>query len=99
MSIYMAVFIGGTPIGSPLVGMVNDVFGARWGLGVASAAGFAATLLGLIWIMKYKHLHFAYDRDSRTKLVLRPRQPEPEELEAVDEAPPVTAAIDIQQLR
>lgn len=99
MSIYMAVFIGGTPIGSPLVGMVNDVFGARWGLGVASAAGFAATLLGLIWIMKYKHLHVAYDRDSRTRLVLRSRQPEPEELEAVDEAPPVTAAIEIQQPR
>ena len=49
--------------------------------------------------MKYKHLHVAYDRDSRTRLVLRSRQPEPEELEAVDEAPPVTAAIEIQQPR
>ncbi|MDO4897928.1 MAG: MFS transporter [Rothia sp. (in: high G+C Gram-positive bacteria)] len=98
MSIYMAVFIGGTPIGSPLVGMVNDIFGARWGLGVASASGFIAALIGLVWVMRYRHLHFSYDRESRTKLVLRPR---PASLnEELDEgAHPVTAAIDIQQPR
>ena len=97
MSVYMAVFIGGTPIGSPLVGLVNDVFGARWGLGVASASGFLATLIGLIWIMKYKHLHLHYDRQARTRLVLRPR---PETAKDPDqEPPPVTAAIDLQEPR
>ena len=97
MSIYMAVFIGGLPVASPLVGLVNDVFGARWGLGVASASGFLAALIGLIWIMKYKHLHLHYDRQARTRLVLRPR---PEAAESPDrEPPPVTAAIDLQEPR
>lgn len=96
MSIYMAVFIGGTPIGSPLVGLVNDIFGARWGLGVASASGFLAALLGLVWIMKYRHLHLRYDRSVPTRLVLRAQQSPAAE---GTEPPPVTAAIDIQEPR
>lgn len=97
MSIYMAVFIGGTPVGSPLVGLVNDYFGARWGLGVASASGFIAALIGLIWVMKYKHLKLGYDKTTRTRLVLRPR---PDPAPAPDEEPPpVTAAIDLQEPR
>lgn len=93
MSIYIAVFIGGTPIGSPLVGIVNDLWGGRYGLAVASLAGFAATLIGLLWVIRYRKLHLSYDPTSRTKLVLRP-QPSQDAA-----APPVTAAIDIQEPR
>ncbi|MCW2795307.1 MFS transporter [Nocardioides sp.] len=32
MALYMMIFIGGTPIGSPLVGWVGEAFGARWTL-------------------------------------------------------------------
>jgi MFS family permease len=32
MALYMAVFMGGTPIGAPLVGALAAVFGARWSL-------------------------------------------------------------------
>jgi len=45
MSLYMMVFIGGTPIGGPLVGRITDAFGARVGFlsgGVVSAAIAAA---------------------------------------------------------
>jgi MFS family permease len=40
MSLYMMVFMGGTPIGGPLMGWVTDTFGARIGFlsgGVISA--------------------------------------------------------------
>ncbi|CAA9359566.1 MAG: Uncharacterized MFS-type transporter [uncultured Nocardioidaceae bacterium] len=42
MALYLMVFMGGTPIGSPLVGWVGEAFGARWSLiggGVVSVLG------------------------------------------------------------
>ena len=30
MALYMAIFMGGTPLGAPLVGWVGETFGARW---------------------------------------------------------------------
>ena len=33
MGLYIAVFMGGTPIGAPLAGWVADAFGPRWSLG------------------------------------------------------------------
>lgn len=41
MSLYMMVFVGGTPVGGPLLGWVSDTFGAR----IAFAAGGAVSLI------------------------------------------------------
>ncbi len=46
MAIYLAIALGSTPIGAPIVGWVADAFGPRWSLAVAAAAGLAAALLG-----------------------------------------------------
>ena len=32
MALYMAVLMGGTPIGAPLIGALAETFGARWSL-------------------------------------------------------------------
>ncbi len=32
MALYMAVFMGGTPLGAPMVGALAEAFGARWSL-------------------------------------------------------------------
>ncbi|MDQ1604634.1 MAG: hypothetical protein QOE01_2479 [Actinomycetota bacterium] len=50
MALYMAIFMGGTPFGAPLVGAVAEAFGARWSLIAggaisATATGVAALLL------------------------------------------------------
>jgi MFS family permease len=42
MAMRLAVALGGTPIGAPIVGWVADHFGPRWSLGVGAAAGLAA---------------------------------------------------------
>ena len=39
MAIRLAIALGGTPIGAPIVGWVADRFGPRWALGVGAAAG------------------------------------------------------------
>lgn len=46
MALRLAVLLGSTPFGAPLVGWVADRAGPRWALGVAAAAGFAAALVG-----------------------------------------------------
>jgi MFS family permease len=50
MAIRIAIALGGTPIGAPIVGLVADRFGPRWSLGVGAAAGFAAALVGAIYL-------------------------------------------------
>ncbi|HSE10887.1 MAG TPA: MFS transporter [Nocardioidaceae bacterium] len=44
MALYMMIFMGGTPIGSPIVGWVGETFGARWTL----IGGGAVTILGTV---------------------------------------------------
>jgi MFS family permease len=53
MAIVIAIALGGTPIGAPIVGWVADVFGPRWSLGIGAASGFAAALVGLRYLGKY----------------------------------------------
>jgi MFS family permease len=60
MAIYMAIFMGGTPIGAPFVGWVANQFGPRWGLGVAGASGILALLVGAYWLIKYRGLRLHY---------------------------------------
>lgn len=98
MSLYMAVFIGGTPAGAPLVGFVNDVLGARWGLGVAAASGLLAALIGALWYYRSQQLHLTFDRSTKTKFVLRRGDVLAPETHP-DEPPVTTAALEIQQPR
>ena len=44
MALYMMIFMGGTPIGAPIVGWVGETFGARWML----IGGGAMTILGVL---------------------------------------------------
>ena len=44
MALYLMVFMGGTPLGSPLIGWIGEEFGARWTL----FAGGGLTVLGVL---------------------------------------------------
>jgi predicted MFS family arabinose efflux permease len=45
MALYLMVFMGGTPLGSPLVGWIGEAFGARWSLIGGGLASILGTLL------------------------------------------------------
>lgn len=62
MALYMAIFVGGTPIGAPFVGWVVNQFGPRWGLGVAAISGILAAAVCLYWLMRYKQVRVRYSR-------------------------------------
>jgi MFS family permease len=61
MAIRLAIALGCTPIGAPIVGWVADRFGPRWALGVGAAAGFAAAIVGIDYLRKYRHLSLRFD--------------------------------------
>lgn len=54
MALRLAIGVGATPIGAPIVGWVADAFGPRWALGVGAASGFAAAIVGLHYLMRSK---------------------------------------------
>jgi MFS family permease len=65
MALYMAIFMGGTPIGAPLVGWVANVAGPRWSLTVAAASGISAALIGMVWIIRARQLRLTFNRRAR----------------------------------
>ncbi|MFD5764054.1 MFS transporter, partial [Streptomyces sp. NPDC127044] len=49
MALFMMVFMGGTPLGAPLVGWVTDAYGARVGFALGGlVSAIAATTVGLV---------------------------------------------------
>ncbi|MFD0444923.1 MFS transporter [Streptomyces indonesiensis] len=80
MSLFMMVFVGGTPIGGPLVGWLTDTCGARIGFaagGLISAA--AAAAVGLI-LVRVGGLRLKLDlRRGHPHVIFVPRTPEAEE--------------------
>ena len=56
IAILLAIALGGTPIGAPIVGWVADACGPRWGLAVGAAAGFTAGIVGIHYVMKQRRL-------------------------------------------
>jgi MFS family permease len=51
MAIRLAIAMGGTPVGAPIVGWVADMWGPRWSMGVAAASGIAAAIVGARYLM------------------------------------------------
>lgn len=47
MALRIAVAMGGTPLGAPIVGWIADHFGPRWALGVGAASGLVAMLVAM----------------------------------------------------
>lgn len=60
MAIFMAIFMGGTPIGAPIVGWVANEFGPRWSLGVGAASGILAAIVGVVWLVRYQGIRVGY---------------------------------------
>jgi MFS family permease len=56
MAIRIAIALGGTPIGAPIVGWIADRFGPRWALGVGAAAGVLAAIVMIHYLAKHRHL-------------------------------------------
>ena len=71
LALRIAVVMGGTPVGAPLVGWVADRFGARWALGVGAMSGIVAAGVAVMYLVKHRQLRLRR-HDGRLRVVLRP---------------------------
>jgi MFS family permease len=69
LALRIAVVMGGTPLGAPLVGWVVDRFGARWALGVGALAGLAATAVAVAYLVRHRDLRLSRHA-GRLRLVM-----------------------------
>lgn len=72
MALYMAIFLGGTPIGAPLVGWIGDYFGARASVFIGGlTTGLTAIVVGGLLLLRAEHypptLHFLEDVRDRVR--------------------------------
>jgi len=51
LALYLAVLMGGTPVGAPIVGWVAEHWGPRAAIGVAAAAGIVGFAIALTWYL------------------------------------------------
>lgn len=77
LALRLAVAMGGTPLGAPLVGWVADRFGPRWALGVGAVSGIAAAVVALAYLVKHHSLRLQRI-DGRPRLVLDDFRPDPD---------------------
>ena len=54
VAILLAIALGGTPIGAPIVGLIANRFGPRSALGVGVAAGLGAACIGLRYLARQR---------------------------------------------
>jgi len=72
MALYMMIFMGGTPIGAPIVGWVGQAFGARWTLVGGGVATILGTLLAVLVFSRAKGLigHRTEEHESASEGVM-----------------------------
>jgi MFS family permease len=71
MALYMMIFMGGTPVGAPIVGWIGETFGARWTL----IGGGGMTVLGtLLAVAVFSRTQGMLDPEVNDHRVWRPRR-------------------------
>ncbi len=56
LAILLAIALGGTPVGAPIIGWMADRFGPRVALGVGAASGFVAAIIACVYLVRYSSL-------------------------------------------
>ncbi len=65
MALYMMVFLGATPVGSPIVGWIGETFGARWSIGVGSISALLVSVGAAWWARSHWNVRVRYHVTSR----------------------------------
>lgn len=83
MALYMAIFMGGTPVGAPLVGWIGATLGARWTIAIGAVAVGAALAVALVYLTRVNEVQVHLERSPRLHLEVsavatHPRAPRPE---------------------
>ncbi|MDO5672493.1 MAG: MFS transporter [Actinomycetaceae bacterium] len=60
MSLYVMVFLGGTPLGSPLIGWVADNISPRWSIAIGGIASLLVAVWAALWTKHTWNVRLTY---------------------------------------
>jgi len=72
MALYMAIFMGGTPIGAPIIGWIGSALGPRWTILVGGLISLVTALVATAYVMRKQDLRVTYRLSQTPHLQLRP---------------------------
>ncbi len=70
MALYMAIFMGGTPVGAPVIGWIGETYGARWSILVGGLVAIATSIGAMAWLVHTRHLRLGHEPGSAPGLRL-----------------------------
>jgi MFS family permease len=68
MALYMAIFMGGTPIGAPMIGWIGDSFGPRWTIGIGTVAVGLSLVAVALWFASRENVAVTIQTQRRPRL-------------------------------
>jgi MFS family permease len=75
MALYMAIFMGGTPLGAPLIGWIGDAWGPRWTIAIGTIAVGITLVAVSYWLAKHENVQVTYESKARPRLRIRTTAP------------------------
>lgn len=81
LALYVAILMGGTPIGAPIVGWVAEEFGPRMAILLGAVTALAAFAVGTIWLFASGRVH----RHEQRRFALRIDETRPISLPAPEQ--------------
>jgi MFS family permease len=75
MALYMAIFMGGTPLGAPFIGWLGDVAGPRWTIGIGTVAVALSLVAVAIYFCKRDTVRVSFESARRPRFRVSVRQP------------------------
>lgn len=71
MALYMAIFMGGTPLGAPLIGWIGEVWGPRWTIGIGTVAVGLALVAMSFWVARRENVQVSFESHRRPRIQVR----------------------------
>lgn len=70
MALYMAIFMGGTPIGAPIIGWIGEVWGARWTIAVGPIAVGITLVAVMWWLARRENVRVSYESQRSPRITI-----------------------------
>ena len=71
MAIYVAIFVGGTPLGAPIIGWIGELWGPRASIAIGAVATGLTAIGVLIYLMVHDGLRLEIERGLPLRLRVR----------------------------
>jgi MFS family permease len=68
MALYMAIFVGGTPLGAPLMGLIAQTAGPRIAMLAAAIAALVVLIIAVVYFLRTRALRVSWEPTRRWPL-------------------------------